>query len=126
VGVKFIGLRDKRRGTVKVDGPVTGLSYTIGVVPTPVSDHDADGILAMTGDPCCGAMTHMAGVKVKLFGPAVATVDQMKSVPQHILNAVPKVRLEEKLSRSPRVRFKEPEPKELEYEPIVTTIVMEE
>ena len=102
MGVVFLCTRAER-GEVRVDGSqtVTGLSYIIGNVATPVSEHDADAILAMTAPPCCGQSMPFDG-QVKIFGRTSASVAQMAAVPHSVLFAKPRHE-EEKAPAAPKV-----------------------
>lgn len=87
MGVKFMTVHPSR-GTVTVTGSVTGLVYGITRFGTPVSDYDVEELLAMVADPCCGPNIPFDG-KVKLFGIAAGSKENMAQVAPEVLNAEP-------------------------------------
>ena len=87
MGVKFLTVHPSR-GTVTVTAVVTGLTYGITRFGTPVSDHDVEELLAMVADPCCGPDIPFDG-KVRLFGIAAGSKENMAQVTPEVLNAEP-------------------------------------
>lgn len=89
--VTFLATHSKR-GNVRAVGPVTGIAYLITPSGTPVSDLDVEGLLEMTGPPCCGETLPFGG-EVKLFGKTSASTSQFAAVPPEIRFAKPKKKM---------------------------------
>lgn len=87
MGVRFLTVHSSR-GTVTVEGPVTGLPYHISKFGTPVNEYDVPDLLAMVADPCCGPALPFEG-KVRLFGVTAGSRAQRASVPAEVLCAEP-------------------------------------
>ena len=101
-GVVFLN-RTRNQGSKGVVGPVTLLSYNITSEGTPVSAHDADALLAMTEDPCCGQTLPFDG-KIKSFGVHIPTAEQLDDVPPWLYDQEPIVKEAKKTTRRRKVK----------------------
>lgn len=106
--VTFLATRPDR-GNARATGSVTGLEYIITSSGTPVRSEDVPGLLAVTGDPCCGYTLPFGG-KVKLFGVTSASDVQVANVPDYVKNWNPPQKIvEKKVQPKKRVERKEDE-----------------
>jgi hypothetical protein len=64
--------------------------YNITPEGTPVSEHDAEALLAMTEEPCCGESLPFGGM-VKSFGVHIPTAGQLEQVPLWLFDLEPVV-----------------------------------
>lgn len=80
--VKFIATR-RGYGTQFITGPISQITYHITEGGVPVLDCDADAILAILVDPCCGQLPFDG--KVRLFYEVRPTVEQLVAVPEWLL-----------------------------------------
>jgi len=82
------------RGAVPYTGPVTGIAYVISPQGTPVHESDYEPMWAVLGEPCCGKLLPPFADGVRVFRPHTASVQQMKDVPEWLLNYKPDPRAE--------------------------------
>ena len=112
--------RTRRQGSKGVVGPVTLTEYNITPDGTPVSSHDADALLAMTEEPCCGQPLPFGGM-VKSFGVHTPTVAQLEQVPFWLYDLEPVVKAKPARRRKTKKYSKpEPEPEPEDFGFLVT------